>query len=212
VEIKADIELGGTDQKFNLLAGRTLQRAYKQKPQDIITTNLIAGTDGRKMSSSWNNVILLTDSANEMFGKIMAIPDDLIVTYFIHCTRAPMKEVKAVEDRLKSGKNPKDEKMRLGKEIVRMYHGEKSADEAEKYFISTFQKKEIPNEIAEFDISGKNIMDALIESKLAESKSEARRLIVEKGVKVNGEIASADVTIKSGDIIQKGKRFFAKAK
>ncbi len=213
VAVKADVELGGTDQKFNLLAGRTLQRAYKQEPQDIITTNLILGTDGRKMSSSWGNTITVTDSANDMYGKVMAIPDNLIVSYLIHTTRVPMNEVNATAMRISNGDNPKNEKMKLAKELVRMYHGDKSAHEAEQYFISTFQKKEIPDEIAAYNIAGKNIIDALIESKLAESKSEARRLIAEKGVKVNGEIVVAlDVVIKSGAVIQKGKRFFARAK
>ena len=213
VAVKADLELGGTDQKFNLLAGRTLQKAYKQKSQNILTMNLVAGTDGRKMSSSWGNTITLKDTANDMFGKVMSIPDNLIVTYLTHCTRVPMNEVNVAEMRLKNGENPKDEKMKLAKEIVRMYHGEKKAAEAETYFIKTFQKKEIPEEIAEFTIAGKNIIDALIDSKLAESKSEARRLISEKGVKLNNEVVSSvDVTLSSGDIIQKGKRFFAKAK
>jgi len=213
VAVRADVELGGTDQKFNLLAGRTLQKTYKQKPQNILTMNIIPGSDGRKMSSSWGNTINLIDSANDMFGKIMSIPDDLIVSYFIHCTRLPMHEVKTVGEHLSSGKNPKELKMKLGKEIVKMYHGEKKANEAEQYFISTFQKKEIPDEIAEFPIAGKNIVEATVASGLASSNSEVRRLISEKGIKINGEIiSSADVTIKSGDIIQKGKRFFAKAK
>jgi tyrosyl-tRNA synthetase len=213
VAVECDIEIGGTDQKFNLLSGRTMQKAYGQEPQDILTTNLILGTDGRKMSSSWGNTITLRDSANDMFGKIMAIPDALIVSYFTHCTRVPMNEVNVIEMRLTNGENPRDEKMKLAKEIVRMYHGDKAASAGETYFISTFQKKEIPDEISEFPIAGKNIIDALIVSKLAESKSEARRLIAEKGVKVNNEIVmSSDLILKSGDIIQKGKRFFAKVK
>ena len=213
VAVKADLELGGTDQKFNLLAGRTLQKAYKQKSQNILTMNLVAGTDGRKMSSSWGNTITLKDTANDMFGKVMSIPDNLIVTYLTHCTRVPMNEVNVAEMRIKEGGNPRDEKMKLAKELVKMYHGEKSSIEAEKYFVSTFQKKEIPEEIAEFNIAGKNIIEATLASGIAVSKSDARRLINEKGVKINGEtVISVDVTLKSGDIIQKGKRFFAKAK
>ena len=213
VAVRADVEIGGTDQKFNLLAGRSIQKAYKQAPQDILTTNLILGTDGRKMSSSWGNTINIADSANDMFGKIMTIPDNIIVSYFIHTTRYPLDKVKEVEKNIASGGNPRDEKMKLGFELVKMYYGEKSAEEAKKYFVSTFQKKEIPDEIAEFDIAGKNIIDALVESKLSESKSEARRLISEKGVKVNNIVVdSLDQKIKSGDIIQKGKRFFAKSR
>ena len=213
VAVKADLELGGTDQKFNLLAGRVMQKAYGQEPQDILTTNLISGTDGRKMSSSWGNTVNITDIENDMFGKVMSIPDNLIVTYFVHCTRVLMTEVENIEKRVASGANPRDEKIKLAKEIVKMYHGEKAADEAEKYFISTFQKKEIPSEIEEFDIAGKNIVDALVETKLVESKSEARRLIMEKGVKINSVVVeSLDEKLKSGDIIQKGKRFFAKSR
>ena len=213
VVVKADIELGGTDQKFNLLAGRVLQKAYGQEPQDILMTNLILGTDGRKMSSSFGNTVNITDTANNMFGKVMSIPDGLIITYFVHCTRVPITEVESVEKRLASGANPRDEKIKLAKEIVKIYHGSNAADEAEKYFIDTFQKKEIPSEIAQFDIVGKNIVDALVETKLTESKSEARRLIAEKGVKINSVVVeSLDAKIKSGDIIQKGKRFFAKSR
>lgn len=212
VKVKADVELGGTDQKFNLLAGRTLQKAYGQETQDVVMTNLILGTDGRKMSSSWGNTITLSDGGNDMYGKIMSVPDSLIVSYLIHATRVPMKEIAETEERLASGKNPKDEKMKLAREIVRMYHGEKKAAEAERYFISTFQKKEIPDEIETFDLAGKNIVDALVESRLAESKSDARRLIAEKGVKINGETAASDAVVPSGAVIQKGKRFFARAR
>ena len=213
VVVKADIELGGTDQKFNLLAGRVMQKAYGQEPQDILMTNLILGTDGRKMSSSFGNTVNITDTANDMFGKVMSIPDDLIITYFVHCTRVAMIEVKNIEKNLTSGTNPRDEKIKLAKEIVKIYYSDKVANEAEKYFIDTFQKKEIPSEIAQFDIAGKNIVDALVETKLTESKSEARRLIAEKGVKINSVVVeSLDAKIKSGDIIQKGKRFFAKSR
>jgi tyrosyl-tRNA synthetase len=213
VMVKADLELGGTDQWFNLLAGRELQRHYGQQPQDILTTNLIMGTDGRKMSSSWGNTVNLTDTAKDMFGKIMSIPDEQIIPYAIHCTRIAMDEVSAWKKGLSGGENPRDTKLKLAAEITRMYHGDAGAAEGEEYFRTVFQSKEIPEEIPEFELVGKTIVDALIAAGLADSKSDAKRLIQEKGVKMNEELVeSFDLTVPSGAIIQKGKRGFAKAK
>ncbi|HGJ63955.1 TPA: tyrosine--tRNA ligase [bacterium] len=139
VAIKADVEIGGTDQRFNLLAGRNLQKHFGQKQQNIIMVNLIEGTDGRKMSSSWGNTINLTDEPNDMFGKVMSITDDLIIKYFIHCTRVPMKRIKEIENQIKSEKiNPRDAKLELAFEIVKIYHGENKAQKAKDYFINTF--------------------------------------------------------------------------
>ncbi|MGE5297991.1 MAG: tyrosine--tRNA ligase [Acidobacteriaceae bacterium] len=214
VAIKADVELGGTDQRFNLLAGRTLQEFYKQQPQDILMTELIPGLDGRKMSSSWGNVINLMDEPNDMFGKVMSITDDLIITYFTHCTRFPMDKVAVYEKQLKAGKvNPRDIKIGLAFEIVKLYSDEKSAKEAKENFISVFQKKEMPDEIEEVKIKGKeqNIVEILILSKLATSKTDARRLIEQKSVKIDGAvIGSIEMKVKKGDVIQKGKRFFVR--
>jgi tyrosyl-tRNA synthetase len=212
VMVKSDVELGGTDQWFNLLAGRELQRHYKQEPQDILTTNLIMGTDGRKMSSSWGNTVNLTDTAKDMFGKIMSIPDAQIIPYAIHCTRIPMDEVQQWKKGLSTGANPRDAKLKLAVEITRMYHGDTGAAEGEEYFRTVFQSKEIPGEVPEFELVGKTIVDALIAAGLADSKSDAKRLIQEKGVKMNEELVeSFDLTVPPGAIIQKGKRGFAKA-
>ncbi|MCX6736828.1 MAG: tyrosine--tRNA ligase [Candidatus Parcubacteria bacterium] len=212
VMIKADVEIGGTDQRFNLLAGRTLQSYYHQEPQDIIMGNLILGTDGRKMSSSWGNTINIVDEPPEMFGKVMSIPDDLIIIYFEHCTRLPMVEVKAFEKELQNEKtNPRDIKMILAKEIVKTYWSESEALEAEKYFVSVFQKKETPDEIIVYKLAGKNIIDVLILSKLADSKSEARRLINQKSIKINDEVIdSSEIVVSKNSVIQKGKRYFIK--
>jgi len=212
VMIKADVEIGGTDQRFNLLAGRTLQSYYHQEPQDIIMGNLILGTDGRKMSSSWGNTINIVDEPPEMFGKVMSIPDDLIIIYFEHCTRLPMVEVKAFEKELQNGKtNPRDIKMILAKEIVKTYWNESKSLEAEKYFVSVFQKKETPDEIIVYKLAGKNIIDVLILSKLADSKSEARRLINQKSIKINDEVIdSSEIVVSKNSVIQKGKRYFIK--
>ncbi len=213
VELKADVELGGTDQKFNLLAGRDLQRHYKQEPQDILMGPIIEGLDGRKMSSSYGNGVNLMDSANDMFGKIMSLNDEFIIKYFTLLTRMDLEIIASYEKDLKDGTNPRDIKILLGKELVKMYHSEDDAEKAEQYFINTFTKKEIPDDIEELTPADYNIVNILIESKLAESKSEARRVIEQGGVKVNGEvIKDLDMTIDKDSVIQKGKMGFVKIK
>lgn len=189
VILKADVELGGTDQRFNLLAGREMQKKYKQVPQDILMTNLIEGTDGRKMSSSWGNTINLTDNANSMFGKVMSMGDELIVKYFIHCTRVPMEEVTRIENEMKEEKlNPRDAKLRLAGEIVMIYHGEDEARMAREFFINTFSKKEIPSKISQILVTdGMKITDFMVQSGNAQSISDARRKIEQGGVTINGE-------------------------
>jgi tyrosyl-tRNA synthetase len=212
VMVKADVELGGTDQRFNLLAGRELQKHYDQEPQDILMTNLILGTDGRKMSSSWGNTINLTDEPNDMFGKVMSVPDSLIVTYFEHCTRVSIEQVNVFDKELKAGKtNPRDIKMSLALEITKMFWSEEEAQDAKAYFISVFQKKDIPDNMPVIKVAGMMIMEALVESKLAESRTDARRLIELGAVKVDGKLVkSLDKSVKSGNVIQKGKRFFVR--
>jgi len=212
VVVKADLEVGGTDQRFNLLAGRTLQSYYKQQPQDILMMNLILGRDGRKMSSSWGNTINIFDEANDMFGKVMSIPDELIISYFEHCTRVPAKQIKEYIQQLKADTvNPRDIKMKLAEEIATIYWEKIKAQEAKENFNLIFQKKEIPNKILEQKSANKDIIDVLLESGLVHSKGEARRLIEQKGIKINEKtIDSIDQIVKSGDIIQKGKRHFLK--
>lgn len=189
VMLKADVELGGTDQRFNLLAGREMQKKYKQTPQDVMMVNLIEGTDGRKMSSSWGNTINLMDDANSMFGKVMSMGDELIVKYFVHCTRVPMEEVSDVEKEMKDGSlNPRDAKLRLAGEIVSIYHGEHAARQAREYFINTFSKKEIPTDIAEFKVEGEmKLMELVFKSGNATSMSDARRKIEQGGVSADDE-------------------------
>lgn len=190
VAVKADLELGGTDQRFNLLAGRELQKHFKQESQDILMVNLVEGTDGRKMSSSWGNTINILDEANDMFGKVMSIPDDLITKYLIHCTRVPMEKVREIEESMKSEKlNPRDAKLELATEIVRIYHGEEKAKEAQKYFVDTFSKGEIPKDIAEIKVEGESIKltEFLMKAGQAKSISDARRKIEQGGVETEGE-------------------------
>ena len=211
VVVKADVEIGGTDQRFNLLAGRELQRFYQQSPQDVITGPLIEGLDGRKMSSSWGNTINLLDEPKEMYGKIMSLKDELIVKYFLLTTRLDLKKIEEYKKSIVEGANPRDFKMKLAFELVSFYHSLKDAEAAEKYFIDTFSKKETPAEIVQIKPSEYNIITALLEAKLVPSKTEARRIIESNGVKINEEnISDYKMPVKKGDIIQKGKRFFIK--
>jgi tyrosyl-tRNA synthetase len=213
VEVKADVEIGGTDQRFNLLTGRDVQKLYGQESQDIITNPLIEGLDGRKMSSSFGNTINLLDAPNEMFGKIMSLPDELIIRYFTLLTRLPMPVVGEYEQSLKAGENPRDLKLRLASEIVRMYHSEADAKLAEDYFINTFSKKEIPDNLPEFKPNQYDLISVLVESKLASSKSDASRTIEQGGVKINGAvITDPHYLVLSGAVLQKGKLKFLKVK
>ena len=212
VAIKSDLELGGTDQRFNLLAGRTLQRHYGQEPQDIMTFELLEGTDGRKMSSSWGNVINITDSPDDMYGKTMSILDELIIKYFISCTRINLEDIKRVEKELKAGKhNPRDAKARLAHELVAMYHGKKAADAAAANFDRVHKNKELPQNIREYKLAGEQLSKLLTEANLAKSGSEAKRLIDQGGVRIDGKVCKEYTkTVPKGAIVQVGKRNFAK--
>lgn len=212
VAIKADVEIGGTDQRFNLLAGRDLQRSYGQEPQDILTNPLIEGLDGRKMSSSWGNVINLFDSAGDMYGKVMSLKDELIIRYFVLTTRLDMAEIKKYEKELESGANPKEMKMRLAREIVGMYHGGKAAKEAEDAFQNTFSRREFPEDAKIIDVpKGDKIMDVLVNNKIVESKSEFRRLVESGAVSDYPDKKISDPNETAGDKERKikiGKKTF----
>lgn len=216
VMINASVEIGGTDQRFNMLAGRDLQRKMGMPEQDVIMCPLLIGLDGeKKMSKSLGNYIALNDAPNDMYGKVMSIPDKLIIHYFELATELALDEIKKMEKDLKGGKNPRDVKMRLAREIVAMYHSAKDAKKAEDNFIGVFQKKEKPEDIATHKIKGKseNILEVLVNSKLAPSKGEARRLIEQGGVKINDEtVKDINFEVKKDSLIQKGKRFFVKTK
>ena len=211
VAIKADVEIGGTDQRFNILAGRTLQKHYDQEPQNIITNPLIEGLDGRKMSSSWGNTVNLMDLPNDMYGKIMSLGDDFIIKYFVFLTRLPIAEIEKYEKEMGGGANPRDHKMKLAYETVCFYHSGKDAEEAQEFFINTFSKKEIPNEMPEIKPTAYDIVTVLMESKCVTSKTDARRVISQGGVKIDQQVVE-DVAcqVKPGDILQKGKRIFVK--
>jgi tyrosyl-tRNA synthetase len=214
VELNADIELGGTDQRFNVLMGRTLQKDYGREAQIALFMPLLEGIDGReKMSKSLGNYIGINESAKDIFVKSMQIPDDLIVKYFELTTDIHPDEIEKIKLELQSGINPRDVKMKLAKEVTALYHGEEAAIAAEEHFKNLFQKKEVPEDMIEVRISAKDaLIDAITASKLVVSKSEAKRLVAQGGVKVNGEKAIDDnsILLKNNDVIQIGKRKFFK--
>lgn len=227
VAVKADVEIGGTDQRFNLLAGRELQRFYKQTPQDIITNPLIEGLDGRKMSSSWGNTVNLLDTPNEMFGKIMSLKDEYIIKYFKFCTRLSLEQISQYEGQLKNRENPRNIKIILAKEIVAMYHSEKEAQKAKDEFNKIHRDKELPSEIEELKISpgSYSIIDLLClpagrqATPLAPSKNEARRLVEGNAVSININNIETKITdwkqeikLEDGLVIKVGKRKFIKIK
>lgn len=212
VMLDVDVELGGNDQLFNMLAGRTLQTAFGKRDKFVLTTKLIEGTDGRKMSKSYNNCVYLTDAPAEMYGKLLSMPDNLIPLYMECCTDMPMTEVAAAEKALKDGiENPKNLKMRLAREIVTMYHSAADAKAAEEAFENIFKNKGVPEDMPEYKAKkGEPLIDALVASGSCASKSEARRLIEQGGIKVNDK-AVTDVNAKAEEgIVKVGKRKFVK--
>ena len=215
VALEADVELGGTDQKFNLLMGRNLQREYQQEPQAIITTPLLEGLDGvNKMSKSLNNYIGINESPNEMFGKVMSISDDLMWRYYELLTDVSQADIEKMKA---GGENPRDLKVALAKSIITDFHSSSAAQSAEEDFISRFVKKEIPDEIEEKSMArgAYELADLLSQTGLATSKAEARRLIEQGGVKLDSEKVSnskAMVELDGEILIQVGKRRFLKLK
>ncbi len=215
VAVSADIELGGTDQKFNMLAGRRLQERAKRQPQDILMVNLIEGTDGRKMSSSWGNTIDILDEPQNMFGKIMSLNDSLIVKYFIHCTRVPMAEVEVIQQALKGNTiNPRDAKLKLAEKITALYHGEKKALQARNDFINTFAKRGAPADLKEEIVErGTKLDDIILSLGLVASKTEWRRLVLGRAVEnmETGEIIQDyNFKLEQGGIFKIGKKRFVK--
>lgn len=214
VALEADVEFGGTDQLFNLLAGRNLQKKLGQKPQAVVTAPLLVGLDGtHKMSKSLDNYVGLTDEPADMFGKLMSIPDNLIGPYFELCTNVPDVEIKEVIKNIADGANPRDTKASLAREIVRIYHGEKAAETAEQAFNNQFRDKKAPTDIPEYKIKkDADFADTLVEAGLVASRSELRRLIMQAGVKRNNQVITPESSLElsDGDIVQVGKRRFLK--
>lgn len=218
VVMQADIELGGTDQKFNLLMGRELQKHYGQKPQVIITLPLLPGLDGvKKMSKSLGNYIGIDESADQIFGKVMSISDETMWLWFELISFRTIEEIKKLRDDVNSGMNPRDIKFMLGEELVERFHTAEAARQARENFVAQFQKGLLPDEMAEIIVktgeNGVSIINIIKEAGLSESNSEASRLVQQGGVKVDGEkvldknlLFSSKMTI----IVQVGKRRFAK--
>ncbi|MCB6182142.1 tyrosine--tRNA ligase [Leeia sp. TBRC 13508] len=219
VALESDVELGGTDQKFNLLVGRQLQQEYGQKPQCILTMPLLEGLDGvNKMSKSLGNYIGITEAPNEMFGKLMSISDDLMWRYFDLLSFRPLSDIATLKEEVANGRNPRDVKFELGKEIVSRFHGAAAGDAAIESFLNRFRDGALPDDIPEVNLQttdgGIAIAHALKQAGLVNSTSEAFRQIEQGGVKVNSEkVADKSLVLKQGEtlILQVGKRKFAKA-
>jgi len=216
VAVEADVELGGFDQLFNVKAGRIIQKHYHKVEQDVLTVQMLEGTDGRKMSSSWGNVISLIDSPSDMYGKVMAIRDELIGKYFLLCTRLSLDEIAHIKNDLAVGKNPRDLKARLAREIVTLYHGTIAAEEAEQNFTNTFKKGELPEDIKEVSVAKLSLLvDVLLKQGLVDSKTDFRRLIKDGAIAEIGNdivIDDANYCIKSDVALRIGKKRFIQIK
>jgi len=218
VALNADVELGGTDQKFNLLVGRQLQEAYGQKPQVVLTMPILEGLDGvQKMSKSLNNYIGISEAPDEMFGKLMSISDDLMWRYFELLSFRPMAEIRKLRQAMDEGRNPRDIKFELGRELVTRFHSQSDADRAQENFIARFQKGAQPQDIPEVSLSatgeGIPIANVLKDAGLTSSTSEAMRMIRQGAVRLDGErVADTRLRLMAGtsSVCQVGKRRFAK--
>ncbi len=218
VKLDTDIELGGSDQIFNMLVGRDLMKIYKKKQKFVIAKEILEDPKTKKMlmSKSEGNYISLDEKPNNMYGRIMALPDEVIASCFTHWTEIPLNKIKQIAQDIKSKKlNPKKAKSILAKEIVTMYHNKSVAEKAEKEFNRIFKEKKLPSKIPGFKLKPGvyNILDLLVKTKIASSKSEAKRLVLQKGVKIDNEIQNdwqKDIKVKKGTIIQAGKRKFVK--
>ena len=217
VAMKVDLELGGSDQTFNMLAGRKLVNAYFQKEKFVVTTPLLTDSTGKKIGKTEGNVIALTSVPNDLYGRIMTLPDDTIVKCFKYITDLPLTEVREIEKRIKDGDNPMIYKKKLALTLVRMLNDEKSAEKAQEYFEATFQKKQLTGNIPIIKLKDQslNIIDFLLKLKLAASRSDAKRLVVSNAVDIGGETISDTrkiINIKNNMVIRVGKHKFVKLK
>jgi tyrosyl-tRNA synthetase len=212
VAVKADVELGGFDQLFNLKAGRIMQEHFGMPKQNVITFQMLEGTDGRKMSTSWGNIISIVDEPNTMFGKVLAVHDDLIIKYFTLCTDVSLEEIARLEQSMKDGSNPKEVKMKLAVELVTMYHSEKDAALAKSSWIETFENGGAPDIIPEIHTTPETeIIEVLIKEGIVSSKTDWRRLIDDGAVtEVGGEIISEPKEKARNLTLKIGKKRFVK--
>lgn len=211
-----DVQIGGTDQLFNLMAGRTLQKSVGQKPQIAITLPILVGTDGHiRMSKSVGNSIGINEPPEQMYGKVMSIPDEAMLDYFTLITRYTPRRVASVESKLREGKaHPRDVKMELAREIVSIFHGDDAARQAEDHFVTVFQQRDLPDDMPEYHVAGPvNVVDLMAGAGLIKSKSEGRRLVKQGGVRFNGEpVPTVETEIEpSGEaVLQIGRRQFVR--
>ncbi|TSD03165.1 MAG: tyrosyl-tRNA synthetase [Parcubacteria group bacterium Athens0714_16] len=215
VMVRADVEIGGTDQLFNLKAGRIIQKKYGEKEQNILTLGMLEGTDGEKMSTTRGNVINITDEPNEIFGKIMSLKDELITKYFTLCTSLDLSEIETIKKEIENKEmNPRDAKIKLAREVVSIYHDKEKARKAEEYFINTFSKKEIPEDIQTIRASkGEKLSDILLKNGLVSSVSDFKRLIDSGAItnmSNNKKIEDYNYLITDTSIFKVGKHRFVK--
>jgi tyrosyl-tRNA synthetase len=214
VAMDVDLEIGGRDQLFNMLIGRKLQKIYHKKEKFILTTDMLTGLDGREMSKTYHNVVNLTDKPNEMYGKIMSLKDELILHYFELCTDINLLKIKEMKKDLQVKKvNPRGLKAKLAREIVSIYHGKQKAQRAEKEFNLVFRERKLPSAIKGVKIKEKriNILELLVKTHQATSKSDAKRLVLQGAVKINDILIDdwqRTINIKKGVVIKVGKRKF----
>ncbi|MFA6171405.1 MAG: tyrosine--tRNA ligase [Patescibacteria group bacterium] len=216
VAMDVDLEIGGNDQMFNMMCGRDLMRAMRNKEKYVLTTKLLADPNGAKMGKTEGNAVFMNETPENVYGQVMSWPDGIIDQAFELATMVPAEEVKKIQEDLKNpNTNPRDLKMKLAFEITKIIHNQAKAKKAQKHFIKTVQHKEIPDEVRELSMSSgtRNIVDLLVSANLVASKGEARRLIEQGGIKINGEAvkdANMNIETKEGMIIQRGKRQFVK--
>lgn len=218
IVIEADVEMGGTDQLFNLLVGRKLQEEFGQEPQIVVTMPLIEGTDGSlKMSKSYNNYIAFNDTPDDIFGKIMSIPDHLIIKYMTYLTDIPRDKIKDYEDKMKNDKiNPRDVKMVLAEEVVKMLYNEEEAQKAKDNFIAIFQKKDMPDDLPEILVQeNETILDIVAKTNVFDSNSEIKRAISQGAIRINDEKIDDFKFVpnfEDGDVLRVGKKNYFRLK
>lgn len=215
VAVKSDVEVGGSDQLFNLLMGREVQQMFRMEPQSVVTFQMLHGLDGEKMSTTRGNVINITDAPSDMYGKVMSVRDELIEEYFTLCTDIPADEIKKMTQAIQAGENPRDFKAMLAHAITARYWGEEKAQQAEGEFNRVFREKELPVDIPAARIEAKTLTlpELLTKLRLVSSKSEAQRLVEQGGVKIDGVVQKEwgkSIAISSGMVVQVGKRKFAR--
>lgn len=214
VAMEVDLEVGATDQTFNMLAGRTLLKAMKKQEKFVLTVPLLTDNKGNKIGKTTGNYIALDGEPNELYGQIMALSDEAIINTFILCTDVSTEEIKQMEQEMKDGGNPRDYKAKLAHTLATMYHGEKAAKTAAAEFDKIFKDKQKPTDIEEVKVEKtKDLIELLMQTKLVPSKSQARRLVEQGGVRINDEKVTTwkkEIEIKAGDVVQVGKRKFAK--